>query len=151
MMKITVLIMIIGTLIIGCAGPKVQDPNYALYQQAMKEQPPLVDIKWSEDGQRIKQLTVNPQMNIQQKQPDAPHPAWAVVNSFVRAAGIVGGIWAGGQAIEGIVEAGRGTTIIEGSYNSPGENMAGGNIDIPTTTTTITTTTDTVPEPEPLP
>lgn len=133
----------------GCASTvKTVDPNYQAYQQAKLTQPALVSIKWSEDGQHIKELTVNAPMDIQQKAPDAPHPAWAVVNSLVRAGGIVGGIWAGGEALEGVIEAGRGTTSISGSYNQPGGNMASGDMSIPTTTTNTETITGTEATPE---
>jgi len=125
---------------IGCSTVKTLDPNYQAYQQAMMTQPPLVEIEWTEDGQRMKKLKVNPQMNIQQKQPEAPHPAWGLATSVVRGLTLVGGIYAGGDALEGVLEAGRGTTTITGSYNTPGGNMAGGDVSIPTTTTTETVT-----------
>jgi hypothetical protein len=113
------ILVIILSLSIGCAsGPKPLDPNYQIYQQAIANQKPLVSIEWSEDGSRIKKLDVNPQVNIQQKVPDAPHPAWAIANNLIKVGGVVGGIWAGGQALEGIVEASRGTTVIDGSYNT---------------------------------
>ena len=128
----------------GCASaPKSIDPNYQAYQQAMITQKPLVEIAWSADGQRMTSLKVNPQMSIQQKQPDAPHPAWSVANSLIRVGGIVGGIWAGGQALEGVIEAGNGATSIANSYNQPGGNLAGGDVSIPTTVTTTTETTTT--------
>jgi hypothetical protein len=128
----------------GCASaPKSIDPNYAAYQQAKVAQPALVEITWSDDGQRIQTLRVNAPMDIQQKTPDAPHPAWSVVNSLVRVGGIVGGIWAGGQALEGVIEAGNGATSISGSYNQPGGHMASGNVEVPTTITTTTETTST--------
>jgi len=126
---------------VGCASsPKTLDPNYAAYQQAKLTQPSLVDIKWSDDGQRIKQLTVNAPMDIQQKQPDAPHPAWAVVNGLVRVGGIVGGIWAAGDAMEGVIGASRGSYISGGDMAVSGSSVAN---PITTTTTTETTTTNT--------
>lgn len=99
-----------------------------------------MDIKWSDDGQRIKQLTVNAPMDIQQKQPDAPHPAWAVVNGLVRVGGIVGGIWAAGDAMEGVIGASRGSYISGGDMAVSGSSVAN---PITTTTTTETTTTNT--------
>ena len=126
---------------LGCSTARTLDPNYAAYQQAMLAQPALVEIVWTEDGQRMQSLKVNPQVNIQQKQPDAPHPGWAVANSLIRVGGIVGGIWAGGQALEGVIEAGNGATSISNSYNQPGGNLAGGDVSIPTTTTTEITKT----------
>lgn len=144
-MKTILLIVVSMMLVGGCASaPKPVDPNYQNYLSSIK---PMVAIEWSEDGTRIKKLEVNPA--VQQRQPDAPHPAWSTVNRLISAVGIVGGIWAFGQAQEGIIESGRGTTTIEGSYNQPGGNMAGGNVEIPTTTTTTTTTETTttgVPE-----
>ena len=101
-------------------------------------QKPLVSIEWSADGTRIAKLEVNPQISIQQIQPEAPHPAWKVADSLIRVGGLVGGIWAGGQAIEGIVESSRGITT-----TTVGGHMAGGDVSIPTTTTTTTTETST--------
>lgn len=125
----------------GCASsPKTLNPNYAAYQQAKLTQPALVDIRWSDDGQRIKQLTVNAPMDIQQKQPDAPHPAWGVVNSLVRVGGIVGGIWAAGDAMEGVIGASRGSYTSGGDMAVSGSSVAN---PISTTTTTETTTTNT--------
>ena len=174
-MKRIVAVIIIATMLFGCASANKGldtlagidskgyqgDPNYIAYQQALLNQPPLVAIVWTDDGQRMKSLAVNPAINIQQRQQDAPHPVWGVVKSLVNMAGIVGSIWYGGQAIENIVDASRGTTSITGSYNSPGGHMASGDISVPVTTTTTTTTTDTtttdttttdtVPDVEPLP
>lgn len=126
-MKKIYLLIIILLFGIGCAGtPKTLDPNYQAYQQAMLAQKPLVSIEWSEDGSRIKKLDVNPQVNIQQKAPDAPHPAWAMANSLIRVGGIVGGIWAGGQALEGVIEASRGNYAnsfnTSSQYNSSTSN-----------------------------
>ena len=136
-------ILLALSMVFGCSTVKTLDPNYAAYQQAMLAQPALVEIAWTEDGQRMKSLKVNPQVNVQQKQPDSPHPAWSVVNSLVRVGGIVGGIWAGGQALEGVIEAGNGATSISGSYNQPAGHMASGNVEVPTTITTTTETTST--------
>ena len=129
------------SMVFGCSTVRTLDPNYAAYQQAKITQPALVEITWSDDGHRMQSLRVNAPMDIQQKVPDAPHPAWSVVNSLVRVGGVVGGIWAGGQALEGVIEAGNGATSIANSYNQPGGNMAGGDVSIPTTTTTETTET----------
>jgi hypothetical protein len=156
-MKTSIRIFMICTLILslGCSTVKTLDPNYEAYRQAILAQPALVKITWSADGQRMTSLEVNPQINIQQKQPDAPHPGWTFANSFIRAAGIVTAIWAGGQALEGVIEAGNGATSIANSYNQPGGNMSLGNMEIPTeitTTTTTETVTGSIPDvTEPLP
>jgi len=132
--------LILIAVLSGCAGVQKTDPNYMLYQDAMRNQRPLVSIEWSADGQKMTRLEVNPQVNLQQRQQDAPHPAWTTVNRLIGAAGIVGGIWATGQALEGIVKVGNGATYVDGSYNQPGGHIAGGDVSIPTTTTTETTT-----------
>ena len=131
-------IVLLGAIgLTGCASaPKSLDPNYQAYQQAMLAQKPLVSIEWSEDGSRIKKLDVNPQVNIQQKAPDAPHPAWGLANSLVRVGGIVGGIWAGGQALEGVIEASRGNYVYTNSYNPSQYSSTSNNSSVSSSSTT---------------
>ena len=133
---------------LGCASRRtVPDPDYVLYQQAVKEQKPLVSIEWNDDMTKVKKLEVNPQVNIQQRQQDAPSPAWAVLSTAIRATGAVFGIVAAGNALEGLAGAVQGNS----SYTAGG-NMAGADMSIPTTTTTTTTTsTETMTGIEPLP
>lgn len=167
-MKRVITVLLIGMMFFGCAAgsadkgldtiaaidakPYAGDPNYIAYQQALLNQPPLLSIVWTDDGQRMKALQVHPAINIQQRQHDPPHPMWQVVNKIASMFGVVGGIYFGGQAVENIVDASRGTTSITGSYNQPGGAMAGGDVSIPTTTTTTTeTVTDVVPETEVIP
>lgn len=127
----------------GCASTKTLDPNYSAYQQAIMTQKPLVTIEWAEDGSRLKRLEVNPQIAIQQRQPDPAHPAWRVADSLVRGATVVGGIWAAGDALKGLADSVQGNTTV-----TAGGHISGGDMSIPTTTTTnmttmTTTTTDT--------
>ena len=123
-------------MMLGCATSRTTpDPDYLIYQEALKNQKPLVLIEWSPDGQKMTKLEVSPQINIQQKAPEAPHPAWAVVSTAIRATGMVFGIVAAGDALEGLAGAVQGNS----SYTSGG-NMSGADMSIPTTTTTTTTT-----------
>jgi len=125
----------------GCASaPKSIDPNYEAYKQAVLSQKPLVLIEWTPDGKSMTKLEINPAINIQQRQPDPPHPAWGTLNRVITVGGVIGGIWAYGQAQSDIIDSSQGMTSISGSYNSPGGNMSSGDMSIPTTTTTTTTT-----------
>lgn len=124
---------------LGCASQRtVPDPDYVLYQQAMANQKPLVSIEWNEDMTKMKKLDIYPQLNIQQKQQDAPSPVWGVISTAIRATGAVFGIVAAGNALEGIA----GTVQGNSSY-SAGGSMSGGDMSIPTTTTTTETITNT--------
>lgn len=98
----------------GCAARQAQtlDANYAAYVAALqayanKEHKPMLDLELDEEG-KVKGLKVwkePPPLNIQQVKDSAPHPGWKVLNSLVRVGGVVGGIWAAGDAMEGIISA----------------------------------------------
>jgi len=133
-------ILLALSMVFGCGTTKTIDPNYQAYQQAIMNQPPLVHITWTDDGQRMKDFKVNPQINIQQKAPDAPHPFWNLATGIVKGLTIVGGIVASGDAVSDVISAGNGATSIANSYNQPGGHMASGNVEVPTTTTTTTNT-----------
>lgn len=106
----------------GCA--KGIDPNYAAYLKtaANKEQKPLVEIK-AVPGQQITGLasiTVyapgQSVARLEQYKPPPPHPVWGVLGSAIRAASVVGSIWAAGDAAKGLANAvgkhaGHNTTI----------------------------------------
>ena len=141
MKKILIVLSLIMTL--GCATSRTTpDPDYLLYQEAMKNQKPLVSMEWSADGQRLTKLEIQPAANIQQKQQNAPSPIWGVISTAIRATGAVFGIVAAGNALEGIAGSVQGNS----SYTSGG-NMAGADMSIPTTTTTETiTNTETMTE-----
>jgi hypothetical protein len=112
---------------VGCAsnGPRQIDPNYSAYvaamqAQVMREEKPMVKFDMTDDG-KLKGLEVYAPRQIvpiQQKRPDAPHPGWAVANGLVRAATIVGGIWAAGDAMQGILGAASGGGTYIGSNNT---------------------------------
>jgi hypothetical protein len=133
-------IIIILSMVFGCSTVRTLDPNYEAYKQAILSQKPLVLIEWSPDGLRMSKLEVNPAINIQQRQPDPPHPVWGTLNRVITVGGVIGGIWAYGQAQSDIIDSSQGATSISGSYNSPGGNMSGSDMNIPTTTTTNTET-----------
>lgn len=128
-------VFFITTAFAGCATkqPTNADPNYALYQQAMlaqfnQKQEPLLDLQLDEDG-KVKGLKVSmprQPVQLQQKRPDPIHPGWSVLNSVVKVGGVVAGIWAGGEAMEGIIKAvpraGNVTNI--GSNNSAGNDLS---------------------------
>lgn len=147
MMKKIILIICVVFLIVsvGCStASKTLDPNYAAYQQAILADKPLVSITWDDTGQKMKSLVVNQPIRIEQKQPDAPHPAWQTLSTAIRATGMVFGIVAAGDALEGLAGSVQGNT----SYTSGG-NISSGDMSIPTTTTTTTSTetvTGSVPE-----
>jgi len=149
-MKKLILIICMVVLVTGCStAPKALDPNYAAYQQAILADKPLVSITWDATGQKMQSLTVNQPIRIEQKQPDAPHPAWQTLSTAIRATGMVFGIVAAGDALEGLAGSVQGNS----SY-SAGGNMSGGAMDIPTTTTTTTNTetiTGSMPESSPEP
>ena len=135
-----ILIVFALIMITGCATSRTTpDPDYLLYQEAMKNQKPLVSIEWNEDMTKMKKLDIYPQLNIQQKQQDAPSPIWGVISTAIRATGAVFGIYAVGDVTEGIAQSVQGNS----SYTSGG-NMAGADMSIPTTTTTTTTNTETI-------
>ena len=128
---------------LGCASQRTApDPDYVLYQEALKNQKPLVSMEWSADGQRLTKLEIQPAVNIQQSQQNTPHPVWGTISTAIRATGAVFGIVAAGNALEGIAGSVQGNS----SYTSGG-NMSGGDMSIPTTTTTETiTNTETMTE-----
>jgi len=141
--RIIGIVGLILSLGLGCATQRTApDPDYVLYQQAVKEQKPLVSIEWNEDMTKMKKLDVYPQLNIQQKQQDAPHPIWGVITTAVRGVLTVWGIVEIGNAAEGLAGSVQGNS----SYTAGG-NMSGGSMEIPTTTTTTTTETITGIEP----
>jgi hypothetical protein len=126
--KVFIVLSLSLLLFTGCASTGAQsvDANYAAYVAAVQaysnvEHKPMVDLELTEDG-KVKGIKVwkeRPPLNIAQKKDPAPHPGWKVLNSVVRVGGIIGGIWAAGEAMEGLVEAipagGNHTNI--GSYN----------------------------------
>jgi len=131
-----ILIVLSLIMITGCATSRTTpDPDYLLYQEAMKNQKPLVSIEWNEDMTKMKKLDIYPQLNIQQRQQSAPNPIWGVISTAIRTTGMVFGIVAAGDALEGLAGAVQGNS----SYTAGG-NMSGGSMEIPTTTTTTTTT-----------
>ena len=135
-----ILIVLSLIMMLGCATSRTTpDPDYLIYQEALKNQKPLVLIEWNPGTKEMTKLEVNPQINIQQKAPDAPHPVWAVVNTALKGAAMVFGIYAVGDVTEGIAQSVQGNS----SYTSGG-NMAGADMSIPTTTTTTTTNTETM-------
>lgn len=134
MKKMIALIIIFVFSITGCStlgGLKTVDPNYQAYTatiqaQLTAAQKPLVDIKVDKDG-RISAITMNqPPRHIAVEQKN-PHPVWGVTTSLIRACGVVGGIWATGEALEGVIEAASGNTTNMNSFNNNSENA--GSID----------------------
>lgn len=133
----------------GCASTgQAPDPNYSAMLQAYQSQPPLVEMTCPDGGCVFKSLKVSSPQSIPQRQPDAPHPAWSALNGLIRVGGVVGGIWAAGDALEGIIEAGRGIS----TYQSGGDMaVSGSTVANPVTTTTTTTNTETNTGMEPMP
>lgn len=131
---------------IGCSWFQEKDinPNYKAYVEAMKVQaerthPPVLDLQLTPDG-KIASIKVSlPQENVKiQQQVIQYHPAWGIFGNVLS---VVGGIWAAGDAIKGIVAAGSGPVI--GSYNTSGDTTtatASGSYNVPTLTNTSTST-----------
>ena len=77
--------------------------NMAVYQQAtaaMASQPPMVSVSFHPDG-RLASMQVAQRIeypNLPAFRPSA-HPGWALGTAGIRAAGVVGGIFAGGWAV----------------------------------------------------
>jgi hypothetical protein len=121
----------------GCAGTqnKAADPNYALYVEAMRlqaaqKQEPLMKMELWDDGS-VKSLSVavpKDPIRVEQRK-STPHPGWAVLNGLIRVGGIVGGIWATGNALEGLVSAGNAANVT----NIGSGNTAGGDLTASTT------------------
>lgn len=92
-------ILLLAVLPAGCATvPPPLDPNYSMYVASIK---PLMDLKLTPDG-KVAQITMNQPPQPYIRQPNE----WArVVEKLIGAAGVFGAIWAGGQALEGIVDS----------------------------------------------
>lgn len=132
--------MLLLSLCAGCATTHQLDPNYQAMLNAYATQGDLLSITCPEGGCVFTSLKVRAPQMIPQRQADPPHPAWRVADSLIRAGGVVGGIWAAGNALEGIVGASRGYT----SYQSGGDMaVSGSSVANPISTTTQTTTTET--------
>ena len=146
MKQLAILMIFIFTIVtttVGCGGKNVVNPDYLAYTQALQAQflaskEPLVSIEVDTDGKIAGVIVNQPMRNIvvQQK---APHPGWGVFSGVVRMCGVVGSIWATGDAISGIIEAGSGTNTYINSANNNSENS--GSIDSAYTVNDIVTTT----------
>lgn len=129
MKKFIALMTLCSFVLMGCAsfgGAKVVDPDYQAYATAIQAQltaaqKPLVDIKVDADG-RISAITMNQPPRYIQVEQKRPHPVWAVTSSLVRVAGVVGGIWATGEALEGVISASTGTSTYTNSANNNSGN-----------------------------
>lgn len=150
MQRLIIVAMVVA--LAGCSYTRPSDPSYEQYLATVAASTkPLVKITWDETGSKMTSLEVNQAPVIQQRAPEAPHPAWGVAKALIGAAGVVGGIWAGGEALQGVIEASRGVT----TYTAGG-SIAHGDVSIPTTTTTTTTetttteNTETITNPEPV-
>lgn len=118
----TIVMIVIVSVTVGCATPKMVDPNYMMYLQAQK---PLMDLKLTPDG-KVAGIVLNqaPQPYIQQ-----PNEWARVVEKLIGAAGVFGAVWAGGQAIADLAStvgksAGHNVTV-PGTGNYVG-NVTGG-------------------------
>lgn len=103
-------LLIVLLLLTGC-GPSAYmqqqltayNSSMAVYQQATAakaSQPPMVSVSFHSDG-RLASLAVAQPIeypNIPAFRP-VSHPGWALGSAGIRAAGVVGGIFAGGWAI----------------------------------------------------
>lgn len=138
-------IFIVATSTMGCSTKNI-NPDYLAYTQTLQSQfkasqSPLVSIEVDVDG-KIAGVIVNQPMRQVTVQQKLPHPGWGAFSGVIRMCGVVGSIWATGDAISSIVDAGSGpTTYINSGNNNSGNS---GSIDQGyTITDTVTTTTDT--------
>ena len=140
----------------GCA-PKTADPNYIAYLNTVKakKQQPLVKIE-ALPGKQItglKSITLYAGGGnagaVQMYRPPAPHPVWGVLSGAIKVAGVVGSIWATGEAFKGVANAvgasAGGNSYLSGSVSgdqsgivmTPGP-WSTGYVTAPVTTTTTT-------------
>lgn len=120
----TALMFFVVSISTGCSV-KAVDPNYMAYTQTLQAQfvankEPLVSIEVDVDG-KIAGIIVNQpvkQLDVEQKN---PHPVWMVASGVVKMVGIVGSIWATGDAISDIVDASSGAT----TYTNSGTDNSG--------------------------
>jgi hypothetical protein len=140
------IILLTATLLSGCGASK-QYQSYLDAQLALNanRQQPGITQRFDSQGRLTGQSIILPQMpiNIEQERPSE----WASVFKTAFAvglpvAGMVMNTYAAGEAFTNVAEAVQGNT-----YTTVGGNMAGGNLEIPTTTTT---TTETITNPAPM-
>jgi len=121
----------------GCASQEAYRAHVdaVVKANAYRQQPGIKQV--FSDGKLVSQDIIMPDQGVQVAQ--IKDSEWAKPIGRVLEFGVMGAAgWAisheWGNALKSV------QPNISGSYNSPGENMAGGNIDIPTTTTTTTST-----------
>lgn len=139
MKKLIVMIMIL-VFMTGCAT----SGGYEMYLKTKESQitmarQPLVDLTITEDGKigSIKMFSPPPLIKIEQER---THPGWAAFSGVIKICGIAGAIWATGDAVSSIIDAGSGTT----TYINSGNNMSDNSGSIVTDYITTDTVTDTV-------
>lgn len=127
--KILIVMLCVAFFSSGCStlmGAKELDPDYAAYAQTMQVQfqaarDPLVNIQLSDEG-KITGIVVNQPTQFIQVQQKKDHPGYALAGSVVKVAGVVGSIFAVGDALEGVIEASTGNETYMNSYNNNSQN-----------------------------
>lgn len=130
------------TLCFGCASQEA----YMAHVQGMIEanayrQQPGIEQEFDSDGRMIRQKITMPDEGVkiaQIKDSEWAQPLSTALSGALNI-GLMGTAgWAITKELSGAIKSVQ--PNISGSYNNPGGNMAGGNVEIPTTTTTTTTT-----------
>jgi len=129
-MKIILLIILLT--ITGCGKSAYMSQQLEAYNQSMAvlqrvaaaraSQPPMVSVSFHQDG-RLASLAVSQPIeypNIPTFRP-SPHPGWNLGQTAIRAAGTVGGIFAGGWAISELADtlADAVGTTYNGEFHGP--------------------------------
>ena len=130
----------------------IENGKVAAFQASLvyAEKNPLVDLTMA-DGTKIRvnqpmpmyQVASGGGQPIQMTGAVGPRatPGEVVAGKFVDSLAPLGFAYFGADVLKtGFKAAANSTTSISGSYNQPGQNMAGGDLEIPTTTTTTTET-----------
>lgn len=126
------LLLVLPLIITGCGKSAFMDQQLSAYNNAMAvyqqataakaSQPPMVSVSFHPDG-RLASMQVAQRIDypdIQLFRP-TPHPGWALGGTAVRAAGTIGGIFAGGWAISELSStiADAAGTHYNGNINAP--------------------------------
>lgn len=137
--------LIFGILLSGCASQEAYNSyTDAIVRANAYRQQPGITQEFDASGRLVKQAVIMPDMGVQVAQ--IKDSEWAQPISQALSLGMMGGMgWAITKELSGAIKSVQ--PNISGSYNQPGGNMAGGNVEIPTTTTTETTNTETITNP----
>jgi hypothetical protein len=125
----TISLTIVALIMMGCAitNHEAYSQYYELQRlQIEQAQKPMLSQKFDERGKLIEQKIYMPRQPMKIEQPHQQvHPGWKVVNTLLKGATIVGGIWATGDAMEGVIGAATGATTITATQSAGGNAAIG--------------------------